>query len=91
MFVKISDGEIDISQEVKRSHIQTFSKRGTVISEIGSKNKDKVKVSPHTNGELIIAGLDADSSYIIAEGKESGTMVYTAIRAMYVKVWFMRF
>jgi len=70
---EVSDGAINISQEEKRQYISTLAKRGTVISEIGSKDKDKIKVTPPYKWiELMQAELDAGSSYVIAEAKETG-------------------
>lgn len=70
---EISDGSIDISAAEKCRYIQSFSKRGTVISEIGSKDKDKVKVTPPYKWiQMMEDELEAGSSYIIAEAKESG-------------------
>jgi phosphosulfolactate synthase len=44
-----------------------------VFSEIGSKDKDKVKVTPPYKWiELMQAELDAGSSYLVAEAKEMG-------------------
>jgi phosphosulfolactate synthase len=72
-FIEISDGAIDISHEKKCEYIQALSKNATVISEIGSKDKDKVKITPPYKWiELMQAELDAGSSYVIAEAKESG-------------------
>lgn len=74
-FVEISDGAIQISHEQKCKYINQFSKLGTVISEIGSKDKDKVQITPPYKWiELMKAELDAGSSYIVAEAKESGTV-----------------
>ena len=45
-----------------------------MISEIGSKDKDRVLITPPYKWiELIQQELNAGSSYIIAEAKESGT------------------
>jgi len=72
-FIEVSDGSLDISHKKKCDLIRTFSKMGTVISEIGSKDKDKVLVTPPYKWiELMKAELDAGSEYIIAEAKESG-------------------
>lgn len=72
-FIEISDGAINISHEKKCEYIRTLSKNATVISEIGSKDKDKVKITPPYKWiELMQAELDAGSSYVIAEAKESG-------------------
>jgi phosphosulfolactate synthase len=71
---EVSDGAITISQKQKCSYIKLFSKLGTVISEIGSKDKDRVRITPPYKWiELIQCELDAGSSYIVAEAKESGT------------------
>lgn len=43
---EISDGAATISHGQKCAYISEFSKRGTVISEIGSKDKDKIKITP---------------------------------------------
>lgn len=72
-FAEISDGAINISQQEKCNYIRTLSARGTVISEIGSKDKDKIKVTPPYKWiELMQAELEAGSSYIVAEAKEAG-------------------
>jgi phosphosulfolactate synthase len=74
-FIEISDGNIDISHTMKCDFIRELSKNGTVISEIGSKDRDKIKVTPPYKWiELIKAELDAGSEYIIAEAKESGNV-----------------
>jgi phosphosulfolactate synthase len=71
--IEISDGSIDISHEQKCNYIRQFSSRTKVFSEIGSKDKDKVKVTPPYKWiELMQAELDAGSSYLVAEAKEMG-------------------
>lgn len=72
--IEVSDGEISISQEEKCGYIRQLSAYGTVISEVGSKDKDKVKVTPPYQWiRLMQSELDAGSAYVIAEAKESGT------------------
>ena len=72
-FAEISDGAINISHEEKCNYIRTLAQRGTVVSEIGSKDKDKVKVTPPYKWiELMQTELEAGASYVIAEAKESG-------------------
>jgi phosphosulfolactate synthase len=73
--LEVSDGAINITHEQKCAYIREFSKVGTVISEIGSKDKDKEHITPPYQWiRLIKAELDAGSSYVIAEAKESGTV-----------------
>lgn len=72
-FAEISDGAINISHQEKCNYIRTLSARGTVVSEVGSKDKDKVKITPPYQWiQLMQAELEAGSSYIIAEAKEAG-------------------
>ena len=71
---EISDGAITISHQQKCNYIREFAKQGMVISEIGSKDKDGVRITPPYKWiELIEEELDAGSKFIIAEAKESGT------------------
>lgn len=73
--IEISDGAINISHEEKCRYIRQFSKTATVISEIGSKDQDKVKVTPPYQWiQLMQAELDAGSTYLIAEAKELGNV-----------------
>lgn len=73
--IEVSDGAIKISHEQKCDYIRQFCKIGTVISEIGSEDMDKVHITPPYKWiQLMQAELDAGSSYLIAEAKESGTV-----------------
>ncbi len=72
-FAEISDGAINISHQEKCDYIRMLAARGKVVSEIGSKDKDRVKITPPYKWiELMQAELDAGSEYVIAEAKESG-------------------
>lgn len=74
-WVEVSDGAINISHEQKCDYIRQFSRERTVVSEIGSKDKDKVQVTPPYKWiQLMQAELDAGSSYVIAEAKEMGNV-----------------
>jgi phosphosulfolactate synthase len=71
---EVSDGAITISRRQKSDYIRRFADLGTVISEVGSRDKDRVLVTPPYKWiQLIKEELDAGSSYVIAEAKESGT------------------
>jgi phosphosulfolactate synthase len=73
-YFEVSDGAINISRQQKFDYIQQFAKLGTVISEVGSKDKDRVLVTPPYKWiQLIKEELNAGSSYVIAEAKEAGT------------------
>jgi phosphosulfolactate synthase len=71
--VEVSDGSIELDQEKKLHYIQELSKNFTVISEVGSKEADKV-LSPETWINLIKSELDAGSIKVITEARESGTI-----------------
>jgi phosphosulfolactate synthase len=72
--VEVSDGNIDILHQTKCDFIRQLSaQKRIVLSEIGSRDKDKVTVTPPYKWiELIKAELDAGSQYVIAEAKETG-------------------
>ncbi|KAA9038387.1 phosphosulfolactate synthase [Ginsengibacter hankyongi] len=73
-WLEVSDGTIDITHSRKCDYIRQFSKTTTVISEVGSGDKDRVHVTPPYRWiELMQAELDAGSKYVVAEAKESGT------------------
>jgi phosphosulfolactate synthase len=73
--VEISDGSVDMTHDEKCRLISEFSKRFTVFSEIGSRDKDRVRVTPPYRWiELMNAELEAGASYIIAEAREEGTV-----------------
>lgn len=70
--VEVSDGSFDIEHKRKLEYIKRLAKRGTVISEVGSK-KANVVFSPEEWVAMMKAELDAGSIKVIAEARESGT------------------
>jgi phosphosulfolactate synthase len=74
-YVEVSDGSIDITHDEKCGYIEKLSKYGLVLSEIGSKDKDREHITPPYQWiKLMQAELQAGSSYIIAEAREAGTV-----------------
>jgi phosphosulfolactate synthase len=71
--VEVSDGSYDIEHSKKLEYISILAKRGTVISEVGSKKKDVV-YSPDEWVIMMKSELDAGSVKVIAEARESGTI-----------------
>ncbi|MGB8490949.1 MAG: phosphosulfolactate synthase [Bacteroidales bacterium] len=71
--VEVSDGSFDIHHDKKLEYIGILAKRGTVISEVGSKKKDVV-YSPAEWVSMMKSELNAGSSKVIAEARESGTI-----------------
>ena len=70
--VEVSDGSYDIDHNLKLEYISKLAKRGTVISEVGSKKKDVV-YTPEQWVAMMKAELNAGSVKVIAEARESGT------------------
>jgi phosphosulfolactate synthase len=70
--VEVSDGSYDIDHKKKLDYISRLARRGTVISEVGSKKKEVV-YSPEEWVAMMKSELDAGSVKVIAEARESGT------------------
>ncbi|MBG0859465.1 MAG: phosphosulfolactate synthase [Bacteroidales bacterium] len=70
--VEVSDGSYDIDHKRKLEYISILAKRGSVISEVGSKKKDVI-YTPDQWVAMMKAELDAGSKKVIAEARESGT------------------
>jgi phosphosulfolactate synthase len=71
--VEVSDGSYDIEHKKKLEYISILAKRGTVISEVGSKKKNIV-YSPDEWVEMMKTELNAGAVKVIAEARESGTI-----------------
>lgn len=71
--VEISNGVIDMSMKEKARYIRELSKEFTVLSEVGSKDSEKI-IPPFRWVELIQSDLDAGSWKVICEARESGTV-----------------
>ena len=71
--VEVSDGSYEIDHKKKLEYISTLAKRGTVISEVGSKKKDVI-YSPDEWVTMMKSELNAGSKKVIAEARESGTI-----------------
>ncbi|MCF6404418.1 phosphosulfolactate synthase [Chitinophaga filiformis] len=74
-YFEVSDGSLSIPHAEKCGYIEKLAKLGTVLSEIGSKDKDREHITPPYKWiELMKAELSAGSQYIIAEARENGTV-----------------
>ncbi len=71
--LEVSDGSIDISEEDKCSLISELAKDFIVLSEVGSKDPDKM-LTPSRWIDMMQRELDAGSWKVIAEARESGTV-----------------
>ncbi len=70
-FAEISDGSIDIAHDVKCEYIRQLSKQVTVISEVGSKDAQKI-FAPYKWIKLMRDEIEAGSWKVIAEAREGG-------------------
>ncbi|MCO6495815.1 MAG: phosphosulfolactate synthase [Bacteroidetes bacterium] len=71
--VEVSDGSINIPHEEKCKYINVLSKNYTVLSEVGSKDAEKI-IPPFEWIEMMETELSAGSWKVIAEARESGTV-----------------
>lgn len=71
--VEISNGVIDMSMKEKARYIRELAKEFTVLSEVGSKDSEKI-IPPFRWVELIQSDLDAGAWKVICEARESGTV-----------------
>jgi phosphosulfolactate synthase len=71
--IEISDGTVDLGAGRRRKLIRELSADFRVVAEVGCKDTG-VEVSPAMWVEEMLADLDAGAAYVIAEGRESGTV-----------------
>ena len=71
--VEISDGSLDMTQENKCAYIRDFSKNFRVLSEVGSKDAEKI-IAPYRWIAMMKAELEAGSEIVIAEAREAGNV-----------------
>lgn len=70
---EVSDGSIDIPQEEKCEYIRQLAKHVTVLSEVGSKDAEKI-IPPYKWIAMMEAEIQAGVWKVIAEARESGTV-----------------
>lgn len=72
-YMEVSDGSIAIPHSEKCGYIEKLAAYGTVLSEVGSKDVTNI-MPPYKWVELMRTELNAGSTYVIAEARESGTV-----------------
>ncbi len=72
-YIEVSDGSVTIPHAEKCGYIEKLTKVGTVLSEVGSKDAAHI-IPPYKWIELMKAELEAGSTYVIAEARESGNV-----------------
>lgn len=72
-YAEVSDGSITIDHDEKCNYIKELCNQVTVISEVGSKDVEKI-FAPYKWIKLMNAELEAGSWKVIAEARESGNV-----------------
>jgi phosphosulfolactate synthase len=72
-YAEVSDGSITIEHDAKCEYIRKLSQQVTVISEVGSKDVQKI-FAPYKWIQLMKAEMEAGSWKVIAEARESGNV-----------------
>jgi len=72
-YAEVSDGSLDMPHEEKCEYIRTLAKNFTVLSEVGSKDAEKI-IPPYEWIEQMETELEAGAWKVIGEARESGTV-----------------
>lgn len=72
-YAEVSDGSIEIDHDIKCEYIRKVSRYVTVLSEVGSKDAEKI-IPPYKWISQMQAELDAGSWKVIGEARESGNV-----------------
>lgn len=72
-YAEVSDGSIELDHDLKCNYIRKLSEQVTVLSEVGSKDAEKI-IPPYKWIAQMQAELDAGSWKVIGEARESGTV-----------------
>jgi phosphosulfolactate synthase len=72
-YAEVSDGSIELDHDEKCEYIRKLSQHVTVLSEVGSKDVQKI-IPPYKWIQLMQAELDAGSWKVIGEAREGGNV-----------------
>lgn len=72
-YAEISDGSIELDHEEKCKYISSFAEQVTVLSEVGSKDAEKI-IPPYQWINLMRAELEAGAWKVIGEAREAGNV-----------------
>ena len=72
-YAEVSDGSIELDHDKKCDLISKLSEQVTVLSEVGSKDEEKI-IPPYQWIKLMQAELDAGAWKVIGEARESGNV-----------------
>ena len=72
-YVEVSDGSLEIPHDQKCEYIRILSKDFKVLSEVGSKDAEKI-IAPYKWIAMMKGELEAGSVKVIAEAREAGNV-----------------
>ncbi len=72
-YVEVSDGSIELEHDEKCEYISKLAKDFTVLSEVGSKDEEKI-IPPYQWIKLMKAEIEAGSWKVIGEAREGGNV-----------------
>lgn len=72
-YVEVSDGSLELPQEEKCTYIRELAKDFTVLSEVGSKDAEKI-IAPYKWIAMMKNELEAGATKVIAEAREAGNV-----------------
>lgn len=72
-YAEVSDGSVDMPADVKCEYIRTLAEQVTVLSEVGSKDEEKI-IPPYKWIKLMRAELEAGAWKVIGEAREAGNV-----------------
>jgi phosphosulfolactate synthase len=72
-YTEVSDGSIELPHDLKLDFISKLSKNYTVLSEVGSKDIEKI-IPPYQWIELMKTEIKAGAWKVIAESREAGNV-----------------
>lgn len=72
-FAEVSDGSIELDHETKCEYISKLAEQVTVLSEVGSKDEEKI-IPPYKWISLMKAELEAGAWKVIGEAREGGNV-----------------
>jgi phosphosulfolactate synthase len=72
-YVEVSDGSLEMDEDVKCEYIHRLAKNFTVLSEVGSKDEAKI-IPPYKWIKLMKAELQAGAWKVIGEAREGGNV-----------------
>ena len=72
-FAEVSDGSLEMNHDEKLQYIQSLAEQVTVLSEVGSKDAEKI-IPPYKWIQLMQTELDAGAWKVIGEAREGGNV-----------------